>query len=89
MCHLFPKSIWAGVLSFHYPSESVPVGAPSVYVSSHLRQSNSDESRMACELCIEQKIQFGTEFYPNHLPQTFCQGWRIWTEYDTKYLENL
>jgi len=61
-------------LSFHYPSESVSVGVPSIYERYYLRKSNSDESHMAYEPCIEQKIKFDTEFYPNHMPQTFCQG---------------
>ena len=61
-------------LSFHYPNESVSVGAPSSYVSCHLGKSDSDESHLGYEPCIEHKIQLAIVFYPNHLPQTFCQG---------------
>lgn len=60
MCHLFPKRIWAGVVSFHYLSEGVSVGATSMYESCHLRKLKSDENHLACEPFIEHKIQFDT-----------------------------
>jgi hypothetical protein len=68
------KEYLSRCLSFHYQCESVPVVAFSVYKSYHLSKSNSDETHMACVLCIEQKIRFDTEFYPNDLPEIFCEG---------------
>ena len=39
---------------------------------------------MAYELCIEHKIQFDTDFYPNHLPQILVSG----EEYELNKLQN-